>query len=381
MPPPSTGAPRRAAAALAVLVVVLLVALLAGAAEKPSREEELAGIRVEIARLEERLAALRDRREGVSGRLEALEVELELQEERVAEARAAAALAEERVAASTREVTRLEEELARARDDLSRRLAGLYRLGGQGHLRLLLALDPGGDMLQGVRLLRYLAQRDAQAVERYTAARQDLVAERERLAAQRDEVERWAGEEESRRAAVATARRRQAEALARLEGEGRQLTARAGELAERAERLGRFLGLLSGAHGERPAGVPMQEVKGVLDWPVEGRVTAAFGFRLDPRYRTRVPHHGLTLETRPGEPVRALYPGQVLFAAPFRGYGPTVVILHPGRVFTLYAGLDELAVEARQEVELGQPVGRTAGSLYFEVRVEDRPEDPRGWLR
>jgi septal ring factor EnvC (AmiA/AmiB activator) len=358
-----------------------LLGLLAAAGERPTREQELASIRAEVARLEKRLGAVRERRAGVAGRLEMLEVELALQEERLVEATAAAALAAHEVERSAAEVGRLEGELGRAREDLSRRVAGLYRLGGQGHLRLLLALDPGGDVLGGLRLLRYLARRDGAAVESYTAARDQLLAERERLAARRQEVERWLAAEDRRRGELAAARLRQAEMLERLDVERRRLAAQAGDLSERAERLARFLDLLSGQSGGGPAGVPIQELRGVLDWPVAGEVTAGFGFRLDPRYRTRIPHNGLAIATRRGDAVRAVYPGEVLFAAPFQGYGPTVVVLHPGRVFSLYAGLDELAVEPRQAVALGDSLGRAAGSLYFEIRVGERPEDPREWLR
>lgn len=360
---------------------VCLVGMLAAAGERPSREEDLASIRAEVARLEARLGTVRERRAGAAGRLEVIEVELALQEERLAEATAAAALAADEAERSAAEVGRLETELGRAREDLSRRVAGLYRLGSQGHLRLLLALDPGGDVLGGLRLLRYLARRDGAAVERYTAARDQLLAERERLAARRQEVDRWLAAEDRRRGELAAARVRQAEMLERLDVERRRLAAEAGELSERAERLARFLDLLSGQSGGGPAGVPIQELRGVLDWPADGEVTTGFGFRLDPRYRTRIPHNGLTLATRRGDAVRAVYPGDVLFAAPFQGYGPTVVVLHPGRVFSLYAGLDELAVEPRQAVALGALLGRAADSLYFEIRVGERPEDPRRWLR
>lgn len=372
---------RRTWGAALSLAACLLGLLVAGAGERPSREEELAAIRAEVARLEARLATVRERREGVAGRLEVIEVELALQEERLAEATAAAALAADEAERSAAEVGRLEGELGRAREDLSRRVAGLYRLGSQGHLRLLLALDPGGDVLGGLRLLRYLARRDGAAVERYTAARDQLVAERERLAARQQEVERWLAAEDRRRGELAAARVRQAQMLERLDAERRRLAAEAGELSERAERLARFLDLLSGQSGGGPSGVPIQELRGVLDWPAAGEVTAAFGFRLDPRYRTRIPHNGLTIATRRGDAVRAVYPGEVLFAAPFQGYGPTAVVLHPGRVFSLYAGLDELAVEPRQAVALGEPLGRAGESLYFEIRVGDKPQDPRHWLR
>ena len=125
----------------------------------------------------------------------------------------------------------------------------------------------------------------------------------------------------------------------------------------------------------------MQEFRGLLDWPVKGRITGAFGPRLDPRYRTRVPHNGVDLATGPGSDVVAVYPGRVVFAAAFEGYGPTVVLQHAGKVFTLYAGLLGVTVKRDDLVSLRQPLGRAGETLYFEIRVENRPEDPRHWLR
>ena len=110
-------------------------------------------------------------------------------------------------------------------------------------------------------------------------------------------------------------------------------------------------------------------------------MSAGFGPRLDPRYGTRVPHNGITFATEPGARVSAVYTGQVLYAAPFQGYGPTVVVHHPGRVFTLYAGLDRLAVEVGDGVEVGRALGLADDDLYFEVREEKTPRDPRDWLR
>jgi murein DD-endopeptidase MepM/ murein hydrolase activator NlpD len=110
-------------------------------------------------------------------------------------------------------------------------------------------------------------------------------------------------------------------------------------------------------------------------------VVAGFGPRLDPRYRTRIPHHGVDLATVEGEPVRTVYPGRVVYAADFEGYGPTVVVQHAGRAFTLYAGLAGLGVARGDLVSLHAELGRAGTTLYFEVRVENRPEDPRRWVR
>ena len=346
-----------------------------------SREDELRTVRAEIGRLEDRLRRVRERERGIAGALARIEGELELQGMRLAEARAAGEVSAARAEESAGEVERLGVAVERARRDLGRRVAGLYRLGRKGYLRLALSMDPEEDVPGGLRTLRYLARRDAWAVGSYEAAREALAAEQERLAARRREVERWIAEEEARRGELAAARARQAAILDRVAGERRALSGRASDLTDRAGKLAGFLDMLHGEGGAGPAGTPIQRFRGVLDWPVEGRVTAGFGPRLDPRYRTRVPHNGLTIATRPGGRVRAVYAGEVLYAAPFQGYGPTVVVHHPGKVLSLYAGLARLAVELREPVTLGQPLGTAADTLYFEIRAENQPQDPRGWLR
>ena len=257
---------------------------------------------------------------------------------------------------------------------------GLYRLGQQGYLRLLLSVEPDGDVLGAVRTLRYLVRRDAKAIDRYVESRDALEQQRQVLVAQREEAERWAAEERSRRDRLVAVRRRQQRLLEEASRERRELARRADELEAKERRLARLISALAAA-SDALDGEPIQEFQGVLDWPVEGEVTTGFGPRLDPRYGTRVPHTGIEIASEPGREAAAVYPGKVLFAAPLEGYGPTVVMLHPGRVFTLYAGLTDLRVSSEDVLSLGSMVGTTSERLYFEIRVENRPQDPLRWLR
>src|SRR6185369_11969643 len=117
----------------------------------------------------------------------AADTELQLQEARLSEAATARDLAVRRAAASESEVARLEQELGAARHAMHGRLAGLYRLGRQGYLRLLLALDPRRPLLPSMRLMRYLARRDRQTFDRYREAREHLARERDQLVAEREE--------------------------------------------------------------------------------------------------------------------------------------------------------------------------------------------------
>ena len=361
--------------------LALLLAASLPAQQPPSRERELEALRAEIAELTSRLETTRRQQKGLQGDVAAADVELRLQEARLAEAAAARDLAARRVEEGEREVKRLEASLEAARNGLRKRLTGLYRLGRQGYFRLFLSLKPDRRLLPSIRLIRYLARRDRAAIDRYQLARQDLARERSQLVARREETETWIRREQARRERWAAIRRHKAALLARVAKEGQALAARTTELADRERKLAAFLDFLYGRTTGSPAGTPIQEFRGVLDWPAEGRVTSGFGSLLDPRYKTKVPHNGVDLAVSPGAEVKAVFPGKVLFAAPFQGYGNTVIVQHPGRVFTLYAGLAGMRVGKEDMVSLGDAVGLASDRLYFEIRVENRPEDPLNWLR
>ncbi len=361
----------------------LLVFLFAApaAAEPDRREAELVEIRQEIGRLEARVAEMRGREASLEDRLGRVRLELQLQEVRLTEATAAYELAAARSAATEAEIERLEAALAEIRDDLRRRLAGLYRLGHHGYLRLFLSLDPDADLLPALRQLRFLVRRDRTTLERYTETRDRLASRRQRLAAERQEMALWQAREQERRDGLATVRRRQERLLAQIARQRQRLLEQARELQEKERKLARLIESLGAGLLEPLGGTPIQDFRGALDWPLRGEVTSPFGPRLHPRYRTEVPHNGIDIAATAGAEVRSIFPGEVLYSSEFEGYGPMVVVHHPGRVFTLYAGLAKLRVGKGDTLELGAVLGTATELLYFEIRVENQPRDPADWLR
>jgi septal ring factor EnvC (AmiA/AmiB activator) len=78
----------------------------------------------------------------------------------------------------------------------------------------------------------------------------------------------------------------------------------------------------------------------------------------------------------------------VLFAGAFRGYGQLVILDHGADHLSVSGHLDDLLVEAGQSVQAGQQIGRVGETgplglpgLYFEIRIDGEPVDPRGWLQ
>jgi len=226
-----------------------------------------------------------------------------------------------------------------------------------------------------------LVRRDRGALDGYEALRVDLDGQRTELETEQRQVAQWQGQEKQRRDQLAKVRRQRQRLLADVSAERRRLAAEASELEVKEQKLLRFMDRLVAEGPEPLEGVPIQEFRGVLDWPILGEVTLEFGPRKDPRYRTEVPHNGIDIETGVGAKVRTVYPGEVLFADDFEGYGPTIVVHHPGRVFTLYAGLQLLNVGPGDVLSIGDVIGAGGERLYFEIRVENQARNPREWLR
>lgn len=376
---------RRRFARLGMLAALALAGAAPGQQAAPestrARQAELEAVRGEISKLTAQLDDLAVRAYGIQGELEKVALERRLQEQRVREARAESELAAARAEEAAGRVGELEWELAGERRRLESRLAGLYRIGRHGHARLVFALDPQADPLPAIRLLRYLVRRDASSIARFEELRARLDLERRDLVARREEAAAWLLQQSARRDELVRLERRQAALLAGTRREEARIAERALELADRETQLAALLDSLYGRSAAPLSGRSMLEFRGLLDWPVRGRIATGFGPRLDPRYKTRVPHNGVELETAPGAEVVAVYPGRVVFAATFEGYGPTVVVQHAGKVFTLYAGLTAVTVQRDALVSLRQALGRAGNRLYFEIRVENRPEDPRRWIR
>jgi septal ring factor EnvC (AmiA/AmiB activator) len=246
---------------------------------------------------------------------------------------------------------------------------------------LFLAVDADSDLLPALRQLRYLIGRDVAALAEFRQARDDLEDELLHLDQVEQETARWLAEEKTRQERLIGLLAEQRELVRQVENRRDRLRSQAATLELKEQRLERLVLALAAEAPEPLAGVAIQDFRGALDWPVEGRVVTEFGPRRDPRYGTVTPHNGIEIAVTGSGPVRVVYPGTVRYAAVFQDFGFTVVVQHAGRVLTLYAGLERLQVSEGDVLTFGASVGEAGTRLYFEVRVGSNPEDPRNWLR
>ncbi|MEO0602133.1 MAG: M23 family metallopeptidase [Myxococcota bacterium] len=136
--------------------------------------------------------------------------------------------------------------------------------------------------------------------------------------------------------------------------------------------------------GTRGVVIDMPEVTDIeWQWPLYGRVSSHYGWRVDPRRGGRTMHHGIDIAAAPGRRVKAAGVGVVSYAGRGGGYGNLVEVRHPDGHITRYAHMTQLLVKAGQQVQAGDPVGTvgntgrsTGPHLHFEFRVNRKTEDP-----
>ena len=126
---------------------------------------------------------------------------------------------------------------------------------------------------------------------------------------------------------------------------------------------------------------------GVLGWPVNGRVSSPYGYRIHPIFGTRKLHTGIDIAASSGTPIAAAGSGRVILAETYGGYGRAVVIDHGGGLATLYAHQSSIAVSVGQRVERGATIGYvgcsgscTGPHLHFETRENGARVDPMKYL-
>jgi septal ring factor EnvC (AmiA/AmiB activator) len=124
-------------------------------------------------------------------------------------------------------------------------------------------------------------------------------------------------------------------------------------------------------------------LKGKLPWPAAGEITTRFGDRQANGLTAR----GFRIATRPSARVTAPSAGDVVFAAPFSGYGQLLILSQGDGYHLLLAGMERIDVTVGQKVLAGEPVGQMEGAgqgtrpvLYVELRHNGEPVDLTPWL-
>jgi murein hydrolase activator len=375
--------PRTLCAAIAAIL------LTAGAAAQQPRDRDLDRLRGEIRTLRRNLEQLQAKSRSAEQELQEVELRLAIDSRELSLAVESQALLMEQGKAIEAQLGALSGRIEVQKRELSARLAALYRMGPLTYFRLIASMDTQQNPFQAASMLAYLVGRDARAVSSFQRSKDALAREQALLEEKRRQISAAAATVSSRQDSLERTRREKGVLLAKLQSEETQTSRKLVELEEKARRLENLFSVLYGRVD--PNSVRRERIenfKGALLWPVRGRVVESFGKQRNPKFATVTVNNGLKIEASPGTEVRTIFEGTVLFSQWFRGYGNLIIVDHGNRIFSLYGNTMAPRVSVGDRVEAQQPIAvtganddSTSGFVYFEVREDNRPVDPRTWLR
>lgn len=118
-------------------------------------------------------------------------------------------------------------------------------------------------------------------------------------------------------------------------------------------------------------------------WPVVGRITSKFGYRIHPISNRRQFHKGVDIANKSGTNIVAAASGIVTYSGWNGGYGKVIIVSHGYGYKSVYAHNNNNLVKVGEKVKKGQVIaelgstGKSTGPhVHFEVHYKGKQIDP-----
>jgi septal ring factor EnvC (AmiA/AmiB activator) len=387
-------------------------------------QRRLQEIRAERSELRRDLSGIRSRVHDVSAEIRNIQRQREVSASLLRELNLQMSETQRKIDETTDELLHTQDELAQKKALLDRRLRDIYKRGPLQAEEVLLTAHSFADLLNRYKYLYLVALRDRRLVGEVGELQHQLELREHELRRSYTDLQYLQNERAQEHAELGDMAQQRSTTLSSLRSHERTTVERIDELLRDERRLTSLMATLearrraeeraerdraasaerartaAAAAGRpapppsparvapRPAATMTTADVGNLDWPVAGSLVYRFG-RAVQSNGTAIRYNGLGIGAAAGTPVRAVEGGRVEMAAPFEGYGPTVVVSHGGGYYSLYLYLKQVQVQQGATIARGQVIGTVGGEgtpegahVEFQIRTPGgEAVDPLTWLR
>lgn len=392
--------------AIALLLFGVVASSQAQAPTPAQRAQRQAATQKQLNTLRGQIRSLSEEQRKLEGEKNAAARELREIDGRVSKSQRSLHDTEARIAAQEAELVRLQEKqqtlegsLLKQRAELARLVRSAYAMGRHEQLKLLLEQGRMSDLARALAYHRYFQQQRKEEIGRLTQELKTLADVSEQIKTATTELQAARAQQKGELDALAGQRRERGKLVSSLDAQYRDRDTRIKALGrdEKAtvallERLRRLMEQSAKAPtrapntpGTRPATPNDTRVPiGPLNLPLSGSVLAGYGGTMPDGHRSQ----GLLIAGNAGAEVRAVSAGRVAYADWLKGYGLLLILDHGNGWMTLYAFNDTLLKNVGDSVRAGEAISTVGSSggqgrpaLYFELRRNGQPQDPRSWLK
>lgn len=381
----------RIAAGLLVLVSLLAVAQPEApqkAASEAAARQRLERLRADIRTLTAELRATSGEKDEATRALREAETAIAVALGEVRAIDAQLADRQQELAALEDERSALANKLKAQREDLAVLLRSAYALGRNEELKLLLQQEDVDAIARVLAYHRYFQRARVERIDNLMADLQQLADLQRAIETKTAELNATRGEREGEVRQLEERRGERETLLAGLDARLNDQQARLAVMARDEKGLLDLLERLRDVFADIPSRLdgaePFASLRGRMKLPVRGKVSTQFGGTDESGRRIS----GWLIRADSGSEVHAIARGRVAYADWLKGYGMLLILDHGDGYMSLYAYNDALRKEVGDWVSAGDTIatsgssgGQKSPALYFELRLQGKPINPKSWLR
>jgi septal ring factor EnvC (AmiA/AmiB activator) len=372
--------------AVSVLAIGLMLPLSSNSVADDKQQARLDDLKRSISKLEKRLSVQDKEKNSLQSELKKVELETSQISRNLRSLRKKVAGLEVKLASLGKQEIELQAEIAQQSGAIVDQISSAYKLGSEEPIKLLLNQEDPQKIARVLRYYGYFLEARTKKIQRYIAdvdaladVVEDISKEKISLTKSRTELER--GQRKLRDRV-----KKRSGTLAKLKTSLVTDKKKLGGLQKERGELEEILSAVEEAVADMTLPKNYQSFasrKGKLKWPLKGKVAHIFGSTRSGELRWE----GWLISAKAGAAVNAVHNGRVVFSNYLRGFGLLIILDHGDGYMTLYAHNQELLKDTGDWVQSSQTLARagdTGGlskpALYFEIRKQGKPSDPKSWL-
>ena len=281
-----------------------------------------------------------------------------------------------------------QDALAEQEQQLSGQLKSQYQQGQNSVGNLLLSLDNPTTVARNMAYYQYLNQASAEQMAAYRQTLNSLALVQQEQADLTLELQLSAKKLQTQNQSLKQAKAKLADNLKRLNNKqaskAQRLSSAKADQIQAQELLEQIQVAIAKANIQ-VADTPLINAKGKLPWPVKGNVLNRFGVS---QASYPLSQQGWLIAAPEGSDVLAIHGGQVVFSDWLKGYGLVIIVDHGdgflslyGQNQALYLSVGDYAAAQQLIASSGRSGGNTQSALYFSLRQQGKPLNPKQWLQ
>lgn len=293
---------------------------------------------------------------------------------------------EEKINKKNVEKKKLETEIDKSKKNLEQILRLLYKIGGNAYLKFFIRINNLDQLFENYRLFISLINYKSDEINKLKVNIQRLLEVKKELEGYHTNLKNLQKKKELKLRDIRNLKQSKMVLIRKINNDRDQYMRLLDELEAEAAHLNK---LIFGKPLKRRLGIiDLERIKGKLNWPIKGKVVSFFGKKRSTKFDTYIINNGIKIQPGSSDQVMSIYPGEVVFADYYKGYGNLIIIQHAKNLYTLYGHCDKMFKHKGDNVNKGEVIslagdsGSTYGkSLYFEIRTDLKPQNPLKWLR